>query len=47
MTEEELLSLKGQPYTKENARKLIYGGIIDSKGFIVEVLTSDSIRKTQ
>jgi hypothetical protein len=37
---DELLKLKGQPYTKENAKKLIYGGIIDSKGIIIEVLTS-------
>ena len=45
MTDEELLALEGQPYTKENARKLIYGGRIDSKGIIVKVITSKDRRK--
>ena len=45
MTDEELLALKGKPYTKENARKLIYGGRIDSKGIIVKVITSKGRRK--
>ncbi len=45
MTDEELLELEGKPYTKENARKLIYGGRIDSKGIIVKVMTSKDKRK--
>jgi hypothetical protein len=40
MTDEELLALEGEPYTRENARKLIYGARIDSKGIIVKVITS-------
>ena len=40
MTDEELLALEGKPYTRENARKLIYGALIDSKGIIVKVITS-------
>lgn len=34
-----LLSLIGEKYTKENARKLRYGGRIDSNGIIVKVVT--------
>ncbi len=45
MTDEELEKLIGQPYSKENARKLIYGGRIDSKGIIVDVITSKERKK--
>lgn len=39
MSDDELLQLVGKPYTKDNARKMIYGGRIDSRGIIVEVIT--------
>ncbi len=45
MTDKELKKLEGRPYTKENARKLIYGGRIDSKGIIVEVITKEENKK--
>jgi hypothetical protein len=45
MTDEELLELEGKPYTKENARKLIYGGRINSEGIIVKVIISKETRK--
>jgi hypothetical protein len=45
MTDEELLQLVGKPYTRENERKMIYGGRIDTKGIIVDVKTSkDNIK---
>jgi len=43
MSDEELKTLEGKPYTKENAKKMIYGGRINSKGIIVEVKTSKEI----
>ncbi|MFO7676874.1 MAG: hypothetical protein R6V50_00600 [Thermoplasmatota archaeon] len=45
MTDEELKKLEGKPYTKDNARKLIYGGRINSKGIIVEVITKKKHKK--
>jgi len=47
MTDDELLALKGKPYTKENAKKLIYGGRIDSSGTIIEVMTSKDTKITR
>ena len=45
MTDEELLELVGKPCTRENERKMIYGGRIDCKGIIVDVKTSkDNIK---
>jgi len=44
MTDKELKKLVGKPYTRENGKKLIYGGRVDSKGTIVEVLTSKDVR---
>jgi len=40
MTDEELLAMEGKPYTRENAKKLIYGARINSQGIIVKVITS-------
>jgi hypothetical protein len=40
MTDEELQALEGRPYSRENARQLIYGARIDSNGIIVKVFTS-------
>ncbi len=44
MTDKELKKLVGKPYTRENSKKLIYGGRVDSKGTIVEVITSKDKR---
>ena len=43
MTDKELKKLVGKPYTRENGKKLIYGGRVDSKGTIVEVITSKDL----
>lgn len=43
MTDKELKKLVGKPYTRENGKKLIYGGRVDSKGTIVEVITSEDV----
>ena len=45
MTDEELLQLIGKPYTKENAKKMIYGGRIDNNGIIVKVITKKENKK--
>ena len=46
MSDEELLQLIGQPYNRENGRKMIYGGRIDSKGIIVDVkISKDNIKR--
>lgn len=37
--DEELQALLGKEYTPENAHALKYGGIVDSKGIIVRVIT--------
>lgn len=44
ITDDELLSLIGKPYTKENAKKMIYGGRINSKGIIMMVITEKEER---
>jgi len=44
MTDEELKKLEGEPYTRENARKLIYGARVNSNGIIVKVITSKEIK---
>jgi hypothetical protein len=37
--DKELLKLVGQPYNKENSKKMKYGGAVDSNGNIVKVVT--------
>lgn len=44
VSDEELLALKGELYTRENARKLIYGARIDCNGVIVKVITSKEMK---
>lgn len=39
--EKELLALVGMEYTPENAHALKYGGIVDSNGIIVKVITRE------
>jgi len=45
MNDEDLKKLVGQPYTEENAKKLIYGGRVNSKGIIVKVITKSDKKK--
>ena len=45
MTDEELKKLEGKPFTKENSKRMIYGGRIDSNGTIVKVMTSKEVKK--
>ena len=45
MTDKELTALIGKPYSKENAKKLIYGGRVNSQGIIVEVITKQESKR--
>jgi hypothetical protein len=40
ITDSEIKSTEGKPYTPENAKKLIYGGRVNTKGIITKAYTS-------
>lgn len=41
VTDDEIVSVLGRKSTKENTKKLIYGGRINAKGIIVSVILHD------
>lgn len=42
----EIKSVERKPYTPENARRLIYGGRVNTKGIIVKAYTKDEFEKS-
>lgn len=41
MDKPDSLSVLGKRYTRETARKMPYGGLVDSDGIIVQVITEE------
>ena len=44
MDKPDPLSVLGKKYTRETARKMPYGGLVNSDGIIIEVITEEQAR---
>jgi len=45
VTDSEIKSVEGKPYNLENAKKLIYGGRVNSHGIITIAYTKEEYEK--
>lgn len=45
IADSEIKSTEGKAYTPQNAKKLIYGGRVNTKGIIIKAYTKEEYKK--